>query len=130
MTRLRLAFCSAVLVALFLYLLACGNTPPRQLVSATVMPATATASSFPNGMVQFTATGTFDRPPSPVVLNPAMWQLNLLPYIPQTQSPLVPAEWPSAKPVLQVPSRSEVEGKFALLRGWEYPVSSSLARRN
>ena len=75
MTKVPPAFCSAVLFALFLNLLACGNTPPRQLVSATVMPATATASSFPNGMVQFTATGRFDRPPSPAVLNPAMWQL-------------------------------------------------------
>ncbi len=75
MIKLPPAFCSVVLFALALSLLACGNSPPRQLVSATVTPATATASSFPNGMVQFTATGTFDRPPSPVVLNPAMWQL-------------------------------------------------------
>ena len=75
MTKLALALWSVVLFALALSLLACGNSPPRQLVSATVTPATATASSFPNGMVQFTATGTFDRPPSPTVLNPAFWQV-------------------------------------------------------
>jgi len=130
MTRLRLAFCSAVLVALFLYLLACGNTPPRQLVSATVMPATATASSFPNGMVQFTATGMFDRPPSPAVLNPAMWQLE--------PSTLYPADAVSISASGVAQCKAGFTGTVTIRgggevcppKGWEYPVSSSLARRN
>lgn len=75
MTKLPPAFYSAVLFALTLSLLACGSSAPRHLLSATVAPAAATASSFPNGMVQFTATGTFDRPPSSAMLNPAVWEL-------------------------------------------------------
>jgi hypothetical protein len=77
MTRFPPAFCSLVLLASVLGPLACGNNPPRHLLSATVMPATATASSFPNGVVQFTATGTFDHSPSRAVLNPAVWELAL-----------------------------------------------------
>jgi hypothetical protein len=77
MTKFPPAFCSVVLVALVLGLVACGNNPPRHLLSATVMPAAATASSFPNGVVQFTATGTFDHSPSRAVLNPAVWELAL-----------------------------------------------------
>ena len=37
--------------------LACGSS--RQLTSITVSPASADAQTFPNGQVQFTATGTF-----------------------------------------------------------------------
>jgi hypothetical protein len=44
----------------------CGTSNPnRALQSISVAPATADAQSFPNGQVQFTATGTFSRPPSP-----------------------------------------------------------------
>lgn len=75
MNKLPSTFCAVVLLTLSLSLLACGNSAPQQLQSAAVTPATAIASNFPNGMVQFTATGSFDRPPSPKVLNPAMWIL-------------------------------------------------------
>lgn len=40
----------------------------RQLQSVTVKPSTATAQ---NGQFQFTATGTFSSPPSPVTLTSA-----------------------------------------------------------
>jgi hypothetical protein len=44
----------------------CGTSDPnRALQSISVAPATADAQSFPNGQVQFTATGTFSRPPPP-----------------------------------------------------------------
>ncbi len=75
MPRFPLVSSSVMLLALTVSLLACGTTPPRVLVSATVSPATATASNFPNGMVPFTATGTFTRPPSPSALSPAVWEL-------------------------------------------------------
>jgi hypothetical protein len=43
----------------------CGTTPNRVLLSVTVAPAIADARNFSNGQVQFAATGTFSRPPSP-----------------------------------------------------------------
>jgi hypothetical protein len=72
-----------VLSTLLVALLACGSSAPQQLQSATVTPATALASDYPNGMVPFTATGMFDRPPSPKVLNPAVWELQLSSSYPQ-----------------------------------------------
>ncbi len=55
--------------ALFLFLLvlaaaitlACGSSPSpdRLLQSVTVAPATAAAQDYPNGQVQFTATGFY-----------------------------------------------------------------------
>ena len=44
----------------------CGSG--RQLQTVTLSPPNADAQSFPNGQVQFTATGTFSQPPSPVQL--------------------------------------------------------------
>jgi hypothetical protein len=48
---------------------ACGNAgnsnSNRLLESIAVTPPTADAQNFANGQVQFTATGTFSRPPSP-----------------------------------------------------------------
>src|SRR5712692_7957639 len=44
----------------------CGSSTPRTLQSVTVSPATADAQDFPNGEVQFVATGFFNKPPSPV----------------------------------------------------------------
>jgi len=41
----------------------CGSS--RTLQSVSVMPAVADAQNFPNGQVNFTATGTFSKPPSP-----------------------------------------------------------------
>ena len=64
------AFFPATLLALLaaLCMSACGSSGPRQLQSVTLSPATADAKNFPNGEVQFTATGTFSKPPSPVQL--------------------------------------------------------------
>jgi len=63
------------LLILVLNFLACGGTPSRQLLSVAVAPQTATASDPPNGIVQLTATGTYDRAPSPTAVNPANWDL-------------------------------------------------------
>jgi hypothetical protein len=45
----------------------CGTSkePVRTLLSISIAPATADAQNFTDGHVQFTATGTFSRPPSP-----------------------------------------------------------------
>ena len=40
----------------------------RVLQSMTVSPATADAQTFPQGQVQFTATGTFSKAPSPATV--------------------------------------------------------------
>jgi hypothetical protein len=62
---------SAFAILLFAFLMGCGTSDPstsnanRVLQSITVSPATADAQNFPDGQVQFTATGTFSRPPSP-----------------------------------------------------------------
>ena len=45
---------------------ACGSG--RHLQSVSLSPASADAQNFPNGQVQFTATGTFSQPPSPAQL--------------------------------------------------------------
>ena len=58
------AFFACLLITGFVTL-GCGA---RQLQSVTVSPATADAQSFSNGQVQFTATGTYTQPPSPVQL--------------------------------------------------------------
>ena len=42
--------------------LSCGGS--RHLESVTLQPATADAQVFSNGQVQFTATGTFNKPPT------------------------------------------------------------------
>jgi hypothetical protein len=54
-------------IVLALQATGCGTskTPNRFLQSITVTPATADAQNFTGGQVQFTATGTFSRPPSP-----------------------------------------------------------------
>jgi len=81
MAKLLPAFVLALLIIVALNLLA-GGSSPRQLLSVTVALATANVSDFSNGMVQFTATGMFDRIPSPATLNPATWDL-----IPSTSYP-------------------------------------------
>ena len=64
-------------ISIALGLLACGGgTPTRQLLFVTVTPQTATASDCPNGMVQLTGTGTYDRAPSPAPVTPANWDLD------------------------------------------------------
>jgi len=76
MAKLFPVFVLILLIVMALNFLACGGgETPRQLLSVTVTPSTATASDFPNGMVQFTATGMFSRAPSPAIVNPTEWQL-------------------------------------------------------
>lgn len=66
----------ATLFAISISLLAssCGNgTSPRQLQSMSLSPTSANAQNFPNGQVQFTATGAFTRPPSPAPATVLNW---------------------------------------------------------
>jgi hypothetical protein len=53
--------------------LACGSSASHTLQSVTISPASADAQSYPGGLVQFTATGTFAAPPSPVTPLVATW---------------------------------------------------------
>jgi hypothetical protein len=55
--------------------LACGvgSFPQRQIVSLTVSPPSADAQNYPNGQVQFTATGTFTAPPVTVTPLQSTW---------------------------------------------------------
>lgn len=53
--------------------LACGTSPGRLLESVTLSPMQADAQNCPGGLVQFTATGTFTKSPSPVTPLSATW---------------------------------------------------------
>ncbi|MGP0017113.1 MAG: hypothetical protein ACLPHP_00980 [Candidatus Sulfotelmatobacter sp.] len=53
--------------------LACGSSASRTLQSVTISPASADAQNFPGGLVQFTATGIYAAPPSPVAPLAATW---------------------------------------------------------
>ena len=59
-----------VLAAFAFVTAGCGsmNSNNRVLQSMTVSPASADAQNFPQGQVQFTATGTFSMPPSPATV--------------------------------------------------------------
>ena len=48
----------------------CGN---NRLSSVNVSPAVADARNFPNGQVQFTATGTYSGSSHPVMVNNLSW---------------------------------------------------------
>ena len=68
MNKYRLLLSILFLAALAVQTLGCGGSnmsSDRVLQSMVVTPATADAQNFPNGQVQFTATGTFNKPPSP-----------------------------------------------------------------
>lgn len=53
--------------------LACGSSAGRMLQSVTLSPATADAQNYPDGQVQFTATGNYSTAPSPVTPLSASW---------------------------------------------------------
>lgn len=59
-------------LALPLLLLAagCGSSTPRGILSVSASPAIADAQNFPNGQVQFTPTGTYNKPPTTVTPQP------------------------------------------------------------
>jgi hypothetical protein len=66
-------FFSLLIVAAVLSL-ACGSSSQNHLLqSTTVSPATADAQQFPNGQVQFTATGQYTTQPSPVTPLETSW---------------------------------------------------------
>jgi hypothetical protein len=49
----------------------CGKSSPRMLQSVTASPTIADAQNFPNGQVQFTPTGVFNKAPTRVTPLPA-----------------------------------------------------------
>ncbi len=72
---MRLLPCFFFLALLFvsLEMLGCGSN--RVLESITVSPATADAQDFPGGMVNFTATGNFNKPPMSVTPLTVTWSI-------------------------------------------------------
>jgi hypothetical protein len=79
MTQCALLLCCRLL--LVLATVTCGNK--RQLQTVTLSPIAADAHNFPNGQVNFAATGNFSKPPSPVQLTSkdAGWCGNRRDYI-------------------------------------------------
>jgi hypothetical protein len=57
-------------VSLTVFATGCGSGAPRMLQSVTANPAKADAKNFPNGRVQFVATGTYNKPPITVTPQP------------------------------------------------------------
>lgn len=59
-----------VLVVIAAYAVGCGamNSSNRVLQSIAVTPSNANAQNSAMGQVQFTATGTFSKPPSPALV--------------------------------------------------------------
>jgi hypothetical protein len=53
--------------------LACGSSSGRMLQSVTLSPVSADAKEYPGGQVQFSATGNYSTPPSPVTPLSATW---------------------------------------------------------
>jgi hypothetical protein len=60
-----------LLILYILFSLSCGSS--RELTSISVSPATADAQKFPQGQVQFTATGTFNKAPTTVTPLSVNW---------------------------------------------------------
>jgi len=75
MTRIKLLLAATLLTGVELLMDGCGGSN-RVIQSVTVTPATADAQNFPNGQVQFTASGNYSQPPSPVALSQANWSLS------------------------------------------------------
>ena len=67
----QLSFC--LLVAAAAITLACGSSSSHIPQSVAVTPPTADAKDFPGGLVQFTATASYNRMPSPVKNVSATW---------------------------------------------------------
>jgi hypothetical protein len=77
METLRLNFFSLALVLAASFTLSCGASPSesatRQLQSITLSPTSADAQNYPNGQVQFTATGYYNTAPQTVTPLSATW---------------------------------------------------------
>ena len=71
MTKKQVVLPALVLVAVLVSVeTGCGSsaTTNRILNSIAVTPPAADAQNFPSGQVQFVATGSFSKPPSPAVV--------------------------------------------------------------
>jgi hypothetical protein len=75
MARLRLTLFSLALVLAASFALSCGARSQNQdpLQSITLSPATADAQDYPNGQVQFVATGNYIDPSHTVTPLSATW---------------------------------------------------------
>jgi hypothetical protein len=75
MQKLRLAFFSLALVLAASFALSCGAKSQNQdpLQSITLSPAVADAQDYPNGQVQFIATGNYIDPSRTVTPLSATW---------------------------------------------------------
>ena len=73
MKRSKFLFTGPFVLAAALAASSCGDG--RQLQSVTLVPASADAKDYPNGQIPMTATGNFNKPPSPVLLtsNDIVW---------------------------------------------------------
>lgn len=57
---------STLVITLVALATGCGSSSPRMLESVTATPASADAQNYPNGIVQFTSTGNFNKAPTTV----------------------------------------------------------------
>ena len=62
---------SILVISLAVFSTGCGNSSARMLESVTATPASADAQKFPNGTVQFTPTGIFNKAPTRVTPLPS-----------------------------------------------------------
>jgi hypothetical protein len=71
----RFSLCSFLLFLVASFALSCGNGAGanRQLQSIALTPATADAQAYPDGQVQFTATGDYNTAPNTVTPLAAHW---------------------------------------------------------
>jgi len=77
MRKLMVTLSALALGVAALLTLSCGSSansdPNHVLQSITLNPATADAQDYPNGQVQFTATGYYNSAPNPVTPLTAAW---------------------------------------------------------
>ena len=71
--KLRFILSSVALLVSAALSLYCNSIPAHQLQSITLTPASADASSYPNGEVQFVASGHYNIAPLTVTPLPATW---------------------------------------------------------
>ncbi len=63
-----------ILLLVPLWIVSCGSGG-RTLISISVSPASANGADYPLGGVQFTATGTYNKPPTTVTPLSASWSI-------------------------------------------------------
>jgi len=72
MSRVGILLPIATLSLVILMSTGCGNGN-RELKSITVTPDAADAQKFSGGLVQFSAVGNYDEPPTPAALTSVSW---------------------------------------------------------